>query len=528
MIVDGTDVVEILKQLSTATEKERTRIIESVRPILSSPEGRRKYKNSIETSDLNIVFDCLNASGTAEILAASEILDQILEFVDASRVLNKYSACLNRCLNHPHPAVKAMVMKFLRRCLGTDQSLQQLIGEDNLLVDVTKLIADDGGTVAKEVKLFFYTMATLNSTERVNSMPFVQPILPVLQELLNHEKEVYRLRVEELMISIAKLSPEMTERVARAGFLQRVCQEILTDDVLVQLNALEILSDFAETKHGLLYLTDQGVLRDMDKLLNESSSSPMASYLLPGFIKFFGRVSRNQPSNFTENYPNFTNTILSLIENDNNTNTEPGMKNLAIATIGHISTSLKGKQKLASIDGFLHGSPGKITKAIVNCLKYGRTDEKVVALNTFADILSTPENEQDVYTSSELSKAFYICLPKVGMQNPMDYMFQIIKQPFAEVSEAAYTILQNIGNKTWGVKLFTEEPGLLEYILDRNVAIKKEAKEMKYNLIKTLQDNPTGMDDNVMPPEMLNKLKRYIREGPFYVEAQAEVALGEG
>merc|ERR1719412_2457591 len=86
----------------------------------------------------------------------------------------------------------------------------------------------------------------------------------------------------------------MTQRVASAGFLQRLCQEVLVDDILVQLNAIEILSDFAESKHGLIYLENKGVLKDMDNLLSRSSSSPMANYLLPGFIKFFGRVSRNQ------------------------------------------------------------------------------------------------------------------------------------------------------------------------------------------------------------------------------------------
>ena len=90
---------------------------------------------------------------------------------------------------------------------------------------------------------------------------------------------------------IAKLSPEMTERVANAGFLQRLCQEVLTDDVLVQLNALEILSDLAECNHGILYLEQKGALKDMDGLLGQSASSSMASYLLPGFIKFFGRIA---------------------------------------------------------------------------------------------------------------------------------------------------------------------------------------------------------------------------------------------
>ena len=161
-------------------------------------------------------------------------------------------------------------------------------------------------------------------------------------------------------------------------------------------------------------------------------------------------------------------------------------------------------------------------------MKYGSTDDKIVALAACRDILSSPENEQDIHTVSEISKSFYQGLINAGIRNPMEYLFQIIKQTFAELTESAYKVLHNIGNKPWGVSPFIQEPGLVEYILDRNIVIKKEAKEMKYELIKILQRNSASTDDNIMPPEMLMRFKNYVKEGPFYVEAQAEVALGEG
>merc|ERR1711974_493764 len=114
-----------MEQLSSAPEGERTNIIESVRPALISLEARTRYKSSIESSDLTIVFDCMNASGKAEVVAASELLDQILEFIDANLVLIRYRACLKRCLHHPQPQVKVMVMKFLRRCVEIGQCLEQ-------------------------------------------------------------------------------------------------------------------------------------------------------------------------------------------------------------------------------------------------------------------------------------------------------------------------------------------------------------------------------------------------------------------
>ena len=69
---------------------------------------------------------------------------------------------------------------------------------------------------------------------------------------------------------------------------------------------------------------------------------------------------------------------------------------------------------------------------------------------------------------------------------------------------------------------------MVEFLLDRNIAMSKQAKEVRYNLIKTLAENPTASDSSIMPSDLLNKMRIYIMQGPFYIAAQAEVALEEG
>ena len=524
MIVDS-QLIDILNSLATASEKERIDILESVQPVLSSPEERAKYKRLLEASDLHVVFDCLNASSKEKTQVASNVLGQILGFVSPRNILQKYKTCLLRCMNHPHVHVKVMVLKFFRRCLEVETDRDELILAQNLLVDITRCIADEDGAVAKEVNNFLYSIAALKDSSGTGSLLFSPPILPVLQQINGHEKEAYRLRVSELIITVAKMSPEMTELTSSAGFLQRLVQEMLTDDVLVQLNALEMLSDFAESQHGLAYLEGRGVLRDMDKLLDQSTSSATANYLLPGFIKFFGRVSRNKPAEFVENYPNFSSTIILMLSGDQSGDGSQNLKNLAISTVGHIATTAEGKEKLLRTD-----SKGKIIGTLVDCLKFGATDEKVTALNAVADILMTAtEGRTDLENrSSEAAQKFYNAFANGGMSNLVEHMFSIIKQPFADKSEAAYRIIMNIADKSWGIQKLIDEPGLVEFLLDRNVAVSKQAKEIRYTLIKTMVDNPRSSDGSVVPADLLIRFRRYVNEGPFYVEALTEVALEEG
>ena len=62
-------------------------------------------------------------------------------------------------------------------------------------------------------------------------------------------------------------------RVAKEGFLKDLFDDLKKDDdVLVQLNAIEIVSNLAESKQGFEYLHSLEILTQMDARLNEVSS----------------------------------------------------------------------------------------------------------------------------------------------------------------------------------------------------------------------------------------------------------------
>lgn len=60
--------------------------------------------------------------------------------------------------------------------------------------------------------------------------------------------------------------------------------------------------------------------------------------------------------------------------------------------------------------------------------------------------------------------------------------------------------------------------GFIEYLLDRSMACAKEVKQEKFEIVKILSDT------NVFDAQTLSQLKKYIREGAFYVQGITEVA----
>jgi 26S proteasome non-ATPase regulatory subunit 5 len=60
---------------------------------------------------------------------------------------------------------------------------------------------------------------------------------------------------------------------------------------------------------------------------------------------------------------------------------------------------------------------------------------------------------------------------------------------------------------------------MLEFLLDRNVETMKECKEAKYGIVELLANS------EVFDHVATKKLDKFIKEGPFYVQAVMEVAI---
>jgi len=273
------------------------------------------------------------------------------------------------------------------------------------------------------------------------------------------------------------------------------------------------LWDLAETRHGYQYLRDQGVLTHLDSLINQISSSPYASLLMPGFIKFFGRIAHQCPVDFSDSYPTFTSTLFGLLSEMDG---DDDLRTLALETVGYIASTPAGKQKL---DHF--GTENVICLLTRNLSPGSSSKQKITALSTIANIL---KGEPD-----QMTENFYQLLDiklSRSRQHLLEMLFDMIKQPFADLCEASYFVLISIGSKEWGLLKMVSLPGFVEYLLDRSTLTSKEAKDIRYELVKVVHENPAFK--TVLQPQIQRKVHQYVKEGPYYVEAIVDVALDEG
>ena len=161
------------------------------------------------------------------------------------------------------------------------------------------------------------------------------------------------------------------------------------------------------------------------------------------------------------------------------------------------------KRALASIGASIRDSPSEVRSRCINAVHH------LIDLN-YAD--------QDEKTLALTEKWFRSLTPK-----PIDLFLQLSGQPFPELRCAALRIFQSLARQQWGRLALNNHPGFNEYLLDRSTESDKQGKEHKYEIVRTLVEAKDS--DEIFGRPYVLKLKVYQNEGPFFVRAQAEVAM---
>lgn len=103
-------------------------------------------------------------------------------------------------------------------------------------------------------------------------------------------------------------------------------------------------------------------------------------------------------------------------------------------------------------------------------------------------------------------------------------MINIAKQPFVDLRLAAYRCLLELTRSSWALSAMNNEPGFIEFLLNRSTEKDKEGKEAKFAIIQSICQNDSEAKVALGNVNYL-KLRRYINEGVFYVEPEANVAF---
>lgn len=286
------------------------------------------------------------------------------------------------------------------------QACEQLSTKMEILLTCIQLVGSEEESIAGKASKVLMSLACQGSSANVLISP------PIVEEMriVSRKNDIVRYRIYDILITYCCVSQDNLTFCEENQLINSLLAEVSTGDILVQLNALELITTLASCPHGRDYLERQGIIQKLAGNLDEATADPLASLLVPGLMKFFGALAHFQPDILAK-YPNFTNTMFNLIDDP-----DISLRMIAIETLSFIAIGRDGKlalnqQGLELLIPFFNshlikfaiqyniclGSKLEIAiKTIGSLFTHAYNDVRLKALNSFAELTHIPST---VYTN---------------------------------------------------------------------------------------------------------------------------------
>ncbi|CAG5116735.1 unnamed protein product [Candidula unifasciata] len=496
----------LVERLANISIDNKVQALEELKTALGAlrPSELRNILPNISVAN---VFNCLNTQNKSQQTVCCEVLDRMMSTLSASAALENFHAHFLTWIAVPDDSLKALCLHQLSRI--SREVPNELSQHEDLVLAVAGLLASDNLDVG------LAAAAVLTQLGRDPSGLITLFAESVVRKIVvaMEKNDVTRFRVYQVAIDLSAISPQALEATVQSGLLKQLVNETQADDILVQLNAIEMVSDLALSPHGLAFLDQEGVVGRLEEMMTHLSDNPLSGLLLPGLVKFFGGLAKNHPKEVLSRFDHFVRLVLNHVtEGDQN------LRTVSVETVGFIASTPEGKLALEKI-----GNP--VTECIQNIgslIQTGASDLKSKALQAMSHIVHLEPGDQTDELLSLTERWF--C---TSMTDPFKTVWSIAQQPFTDIRIPAFHLLQSLALTPWGQKLMNNAPGFKEYVLDRATENSKEGKDEKFELVKMLAHSPTAIEILGRPYHV--KLMEYYNQGRFFVLAQSEVAMeGDG
>lgn len=202
---------------------------------------------------------------------------------------SELQSVIEKSLSHTNPSVHAFGLRELRRILKSPPD--SFVTETLILLVIKCLASEETSVGATSIDILVQMLP------KFAQLRSVQENLDVLLS----KNDIIRCRLYEMAVKLGRQSEDLLHSVEK--YLQRALQDLDEEDILLQINILQVLSELSSVSHGMAYLENNGVL---DKVMRKTESleqDPLASLLIPGFMRFYGSIAATQPVKIYDRYP---------------------------------------------------------------------------------------------------------------------------------------------------------------------------------------------------------------------------------
>ncbi|KAJ2319311.1 hypothetical protein IWW51_003047 [Coemansia sp. RSA 2702] len=430
------------------------------------------FETTLSNIPFSALFSLLAAPDNKLIVTVAGVTGLLLKPVTWPMVHQTFEEYIIQGLAHPHPVVKSLVLRQFLKCEEKTDPLCK-IG-----MSMDYLLSDESMSVVR---------------------------------LLLSGNETQRFRVYDVVAAAIGESDSAFEFFRQEGIVDMLVKEGDARDVLVAMNFYELVPTLCESSVPYEYLEAAGVFSDALKQVYKAKDddSVTSSLMRLSALKLFSRMADAQgisPAKFYERHaivPELGELVLLP---------EPGsdLKATAITCVGTIGNNAEAlgylateKTALAALVTAYNSSFGHLR---VECLR---------AITCIFGYSTTP--------SGAASQACYELYAQLDEGKFLVGLTKEIMKGFEESCVAGLAVIQKMALHAWGLHEIASYQNIVNFLLMRDSARVKTAQQWQFAVVESIVKAPAAKSE--FDDDTYARLARYVREGPYFVAATAQVAL---
>ncbi|KAJ1425671.1 hypothetical protein B484DRAFT_451005 [Ochromonadaceae sp. CCMP2298] len=406
--------------------------------------------------------------------------------------------------------------------------------------------------------------------------------LTELVDVLNAQSKAYsqdavlHLRFVSLLSRVCAYSDEVFRRCEEVGAVADIVTLCTTDDILVQINALELLADLAKTVRGLEYLCSNAVVywlvatscgswvgpgtespgtgtalvpgvraREPDPLLGAQALRVLGTVFSRASDLRFDLLARLDPSCVRH----FLLATARCCEEGSEEMRVTGLAVLADFAIISLATlqlvlgegAAAEPPLLGAWMGLLNCSKSELVAAVLHSVAsiLYKDDAQYLASAGLTVFTSAAESKgpapSDVALVATLKRQLLAAVGTAKRTDTVTLLLRLATQPIEASRCAAVNLLTAVAAQPsgWGLQMLFQHTNALSnalhanfhlYLQERCTEYCKEGKDWKFGLIVAVSKNPARCH---LPAELNEKVDLMVRQGAYYMPPRADVQMAE-
>ncbi|KAI8343405.1 26S proteasome non-ATPase regulatory subunit 5 [Chlamydoabsidia padenii] len=418
---------------------------------------------------------------------------------------------LEQGLQHFSPVIRHLSLRQVEKSLASTTESIAMVDSDILPMVVTTIAFQDTRTACKAADILEKVCLTNEGCEHFfqsSATQFLQAIMQV--------NGTYSFRVYDLIMKIAGHSDHAFRLCESSGILARLLEELNTDDLLLRMNAIELLNEVAATASGYQFLNRAQLLDKLTAVLDMDDDQDVALVLTKcAIIKLLGSLGENKDVNFSTIQQG--NHVLERLERYVDCDNKE-IQTVALASIGLIGCHLNGLRLLQTTN--------MLMEKLYQLARTASGDIKVVLLQSFSKLVGVSDIEQSTEEVEQRTLSVYQSIPGGENGNGIRNLMNLVKQPVENLRIAGFALLVSIASHKWGRQEISQCFEFLGYLLDRSNEYTESGQVWKYAVVKMLVEGNTDAESTLGRHYPL--LTQYVRQGPYYQPTQVTTAMESG